>query len=117
MIFPPSCLLSEPDDVGAGDMVMVAYFAPPHPGEETLRVVRVGLSLVAEAIGFLVVDPMERSEASAESVPTRRLIGIQRSLRRNALADKAQRIGRVAEDAGERPAAALADDNNNLPLT
>jgi hypothetical protein len=115
MIFPPSCFLSEPDEIGPGDTVMVAYFAPPHPGEETLRVVRVGLSLVAEAMGFLVVDPMENG-ASAESVSTRRLIGIQRSLRRNMLADKAQRTGRVTEDAGERPTAALADDNN-LPLT
>ena len=97
-------------------MVMVAYLAPAHPGEETLRVVRVGLSLVAEAIGFLVVDPME-SEAGAESVPTSRLIGIQRGLRRNALADKAQRIGLITKDAGERSTAALADDNNNLPLT
>jgi hypothetical protein len=116
MIFPPSCLLSEPDEIGAGDMVMVAYLAPPHPGEETLRVVRVGLSLVVEAMGFLVVGPME-SEAGAESVPTHRLIGIQRSLRRNALADKARRGGPVTKDAGERPAAALADHDNDLPLT
>ena len=60
MILAPRSFLSEADQVRAGDVVMVAYFAPPHPGEETLRVVRVGLSFVAEAVGFLMVDPMQR---------------------------------------------------------
>jgi hypothetical protein len=115
MIFPPTCLLSEPDEIGTGDVVMVAYLAPTHTGEEAFRVVRVGLSRVAEAVGFIVVDPME-SEASAESVSARRLIGIQRSLRRNAAADKAQRVGLVTEDAGERTAATLGDHDHDLPL-
>jgi hypothetical protein len=115
MIVPPDSLLSEPDELPAGAPVMVAYLAPPRPGEETPRVVRVNLSLVAEAMGFLAVAPVER-EASADSDATSRLIGIQRNLRRNALADKAQRAGLVAEYAGERPAATLSDDDNNLPL-
>jgi hypothetical protein len=58
MILSPSDLLNEPEQTEASDKVMVAYFASPHPGEETLRVVRVGLSRVLEAIGFLVVHPV-----------------------------------------------------------
>lgn len=60
MIFMPSRFLREADQIWPGDMVMVAYLATPHPREEAFRVVRVGLSFVAEAIGFLMVDPMKR---------------------------------------------------------
>jgi hypothetical protein len=43
----------------AGDMMMTD-FATPHPGEKAFRVVRVRLRGVAEAVGFLVVDPVQR---------------------------------------------------------
>jgi hypothetical protein len=59
MILSPSSLLNEPEQIEACDMVMVAYFASPHPGGGTLRVVRVGLSSVLETISFLVVDPTQ----------------------------------------------------------
>jgi hypothetical protein len=58
MILPPSRPFSEPEQIGASDEVMVAYFAPPRPGEDP-RVVRVGLGRVLEAVGFLVVDPLQ----------------------------------------------------------
>ncbi|HTW51048.1 MAG TPA: hypothetical protein VME45_04035 [Stellaceae bacterium] len=60
MIVMPSGLLCETPEIRTGDMVTVAYLAPPHPGEETYRVIRVGLSLVAKAMDFLVVAPMQR---------------------------------------------------------
>ena len=53
MIFAPRRLLGETYEIRTGDMVMVAYLGPAHPGEEALSVIRVGLSLVAEAVGFL----------------------------------------------------------------
>jgi hypothetical protein len=67
--------LGETYEIGTGDMVMVAYLASPHPGEETFGVIRMGLSLVAEAIGFLVVDPV-KFVPGMERVPCRSLIGI-----------------------------------------
>ena len=36
-------------------MVMVAYLAPQHQGEEANRIVHVHLSIAAEAIGFLMI--------------------------------------------------------------
>jgi hypothetical protein len=59
MILAPCRFLSEPEQIRACDMVMVAYFAPAHTGEKTLSVIRVGLRFVAEAIGFLVVDAVK----------------------------------------------------------
>ena len=72
MIVPPSRLPGEPDELEAGDTVMVAYLAPPLPGEEACRVVRVELSLVAEAMGFLVVDPAP-GETAVEPIAGDRL--------------------------------------------
>jgi hypothetical protein len=57
MVFAPRRLLGETYEIRTGDAVMVAYLAPPFPGEEAFGVIRVGLSLVAETVGFLVVDP------------------------------------------------------------
>jgi hypothetical protein len=98
MIFTPRGFLSEPDEIGTGDTVMVAYLAPPHPENETLRVVRVGLNFVAEAMGFLVVDPAQR-DAGAEHIPARRL-GMEGGPWGDMLAGEAQRSGLVAEHAG-----------------
>jgi hypothetical protein len=60
MILRPSRFLREPNEMRASDMVMVAYFAPPHAEEEARSVVRVGLRFVFETIGFLVVNPVQR---------------------------------------------------------
>ncbi len=57
MVFAPRRLLGETYEIWTGDAVMVAYLAPPHPGEEAFGIIRIGLSLVAETIGFLVIDP------------------------------------------------------------
>ena len=46
MILAPCRFLREPDQVRAGDVVMVADLGPAHPREETLRVVRVRLRFV-----------------------------------------------------------------------
>ena len=98
MIFAPRRLLREPDEIWTGDVVMVAYLAPPHPGEKAFRVICVGLSLVKEAIGFFVVDPVQ-GEPSCQSVPRSSLIGVERRLRRDPLANKVERIALVAEHA------------------
>ena len=63
MILTPCRFLREPEQIRASDMVMVAYFAPAHTGEEAFTLIRVGLRFVAEAVGFLMIDPME-SEAA-----------------------------------------------------
>lgn len=60
MTFPRNGLLREAHEIATGDTVMVAYLAPPRPGEDTSRVIRQGLSRVAPALGFLVVDPAQR---------------------------------------------------------
>ena len=73
MVFVPSRLLGETYEIRTGDMVMVAYLGPTHPGEEALGFIRMGLSLVAEAVGFLVVDPAKLAPGMA-CVPCRSLI-------------------------------------------
>jgi hypothetical protein len=55
MVLSPGRFSGKPYEIHTGDVVMVAYLVATHPGEETYRVIRVGLSLVAEAIGFLMV--------------------------------------------------------------
>jgi hypothetical protein len=99
MVFAPRRLLGETYEIWTGDVVMVAYPASPHPGEEALGVIRVGLSLVAEAIGFLVIDPMQFIPGM-ERVPCRSLIGIKRGFGCDPLADEGERIRLVTEDAG-----------------
>ena len=59
MVFAPSGLSGESYEIRTGDMVMVAYFASPHAGEETFGIIRVGLGLVLETVGFPMVDPMK----------------------------------------------------------
>ena len=47
MILAPCGLLREPNQVQAGNMMMMADFAAPHPREETLGVVRMRLGFIA----------------------------------------------------------------------
>ena len=61
MVFAPRSFLGNTYEIRTGDVVMVAYLAPPRPGEEGFGLIRVGLSLVAETIGFLAVDSVERT--------------------------------------------------------
>lgn len=63
MIPSPRGLLRKPNKAKSGDVVMVAYLAPAHGEEKASHVVFVNLSVVAEAMGFLVVDPMQRAPA------------------------------------------------------
>jgi hypothetical protein len=71
MIFTPRRFLSETYEIWTGDAVMVSYLVAPHPGKETFRIIHVGLSLVAEAMGFLRVYPAQREPRGAH--PARRL--------------------------------------------
>ena len=99
MIFAPSRFLGKTYEIRTGDMVMVAYLAPPHPGEEAFSVIRVGLSLVAKAVGFLVVDPVQ-CVSRVQDIPGGGFIGVERVLRRDPLADEGERVGLVADYAG-----------------
>jgi len=59
MVFAPRSFLGNTYEIRTGDVVMVAYLAPPRPGEEGFGLIRVGLSLVAETVGFLAIDPVK----------------------------------------------------------
>ncbi|HWB52291.1 MAG TPA: hypothetical protein VG651_24505 [Stellaceae bacterium] len=96
MTFSPNGFPGETDETAAGDMARVAYFAPPHPGEEACRVVRVGLGLVFAAMGFLVVDPGQR-EAGAVRFPAGRFVGAEGGVRGSPPAERVRRVDRVAE--------------------
>jgi hypothetical protein len=48
--------LRETYEIRTGDLVMVAYLTPRDPEEEVFDILRVGLTLVAETMGFLIVD-------------------------------------------------------------
>jgi len=99
MVFAPRRPLNETYEIWTGDAVMVAYLAPPHRGEQAFRVIRVGLSLVAETMGFFVVNPVRR-EPNRQSVPRTSLVGIERGLRGDKLADEVGRVSHVPEHAG-----------------
>jgi hypothetical protein len=75
MMSQPSGFLREMAKAGTDDTVMVAYFAPPRSPEEPRRVVRVGLNVVAEAMGFLVVDHAKR-RSSGQGSPRRSLVSV-----------------------------------------
>jgi hypothetical protein len=68
MIPAPRSFLRESEKIRVSDMIVVAYFATTHTGEETLGVIRVGLGYVAETIGLLAVDPRQRL-AGATYIP------------------------------------------------
>jgi hypothetical protein len=68
MIPASRSFLREPEKIRASDMIVVAYFAMTHAGEETHSVIRVGLGYVAETIGFLAIDPRQRT-AGAKYIP------------------------------------------------
>ena len=99
MIFTPRGLPCKTDEIRTGDTVMVAYLTPPYPGKEAFGIVRVGLSLVAEAIDFLMVDTVHLV-SGMKCVPGGGFIGIQRGFRRDAVTNEGQCIGFVAEHAG-----------------
>ena len=81
MTTSPNGFQHKPIKSRSGHIVMVAYLAPAHTGEKALRVVWVNLRLVAEAMGFLVVDPMLRNR-----------------VRRNALADEGPLAGPLGQN-------------------
>jgi hypothetical protein len=93
----PRRFLSETHEIWTGDAVMVSYLVPPHPGKETLYVIRVGLSLVAEAMGFLMVYPAQR-EPRVERIPRGGFIGAERRPRNDPLVNAGERVNFVAED-------------------
>jgi hypothetical protein len=61
MIFTSSGFLSESDEVRAGNVVVVSDLASPHPREERLGGIRMGLEFfVFQAVCVFVVDPVHR---------------------------------------------------------
>lgn len=55
MILAPRHLLSEPDQVRAGYVMVMSDLRPAHPGEETLGIIHAS---AVEQIGLLVIDPL-----------------------------------------------------------
>ncbi|HVH78998.1 MAG TPA: hypothetical protein VM782_06395 [Stellaceae bacterium] len=98
MIVQSRGFLREADQAATGD-ICVAYLVPAPPGEDALRVVRVNLGFVLEALDFLSVDPVQR-KADANRLPARGHTGIECPLRREPSAKKVRRISLVAELAG-----------------
>jgi hypothetical protein len=99
MIFAARGLLCETHEIRTGDMVMVAYPAPPHPGGSSFRIICVGLSLVAEAVGFLMIYPV-RGVASVKRVPGSGFVGVKRVLRHDPLPDEGECVGLVTGHGG-----------------
>src|SRR5271155_1743061 len=97
MIFTPRRFPSETYEIWTRDAVMVSYLVAPHPGKEASRVIRVGLSLVAEAMGFLRVYPVQR-EPRVERIPRSGFIGVERGLRHDPPAKEGESVSLVAED-------------------
>ena len=99
MIFSPRRFMTKPDQVAAGDAVMVAYLAAPYPGEKTLRVVRMNLGSLLEAMGFFAADPVQR-RAGAQRVPPNCFVGTQGGPRGDARVPAAPRVGVAGRRAG-----------------
>jgi hypothetical protein len=78
-------------EIRTGDTIRVAYLAPSDPGEEIFRVIYVGLSLVAEAIDFLVFDPV-RHEPDGQGIQRSGLIGIEYCPRRDPPAGECESL-------------------------
>jgi hypothetical protein len=58
VILPPCRFLRKTYQVGAGDMMMVTDLRAPHPAEKAFGVVGINL-LFRDAVGFLMVDPVQ----------------------------------------------------------
>jgi len=99
MTFAPRGLLCETHEIRTGDMVMVAYPAPPHPGGNSFRIICVGLSLVAEAVGFLMIYPVQGA-ASIKRAPGSGFVGAKRVSRHDPLPDDGECVGLVTEHSG-----------------
>jgi hypothetical protein len=68
MVLPPRRFAIEMYEIRTGDTVMVAFVAPTRSRREPYRVIRVGMSLVTEALGFLEVDPRESESDGSVSL-------------------------------------------------
>jgi hypothetical protein len=76
MVLPPRRFAIEMYEIRTGDTVMVAFVAPTRSRREPYRVIRVGMSLVTEALGFLGADSVE-SEPDGSVNPRRSLVSVQ----------------------------------------
>ena len=113
MILAPRRFLREPYQVRAGEMMMVANLGPPHAAEKRFGVV--AMDAVAEAIRFLMVDPVHR-EAAAQSVPRTAFVGINFGALGDPGTDEVERRDFGGEHAGKRLAVPLADHHHDLAL-
>ena len=91
--------LGETYDIWTGDPVMVAYLAPRHPEEEHFDVIRVGLTLVAETIDFLIVDPKQRGTA-LPCTPIDGVVGAASDMEQHLLSDEVKRVDLIAAYVG-----------------
>jgi len=115
VILPPRALLREADQVGASYVVVMPKLAAPHAGEKRLCEVRVDLVRTAEAIGFFVIDTMQRL-SGVQRIPRGSFVGIQLGSTRDLATDEGQRLYLAMEHARQRPSVALADHDYDLAL-
>ena len=105
-ILAPGGLLGVADQVGAGDVVVVAKFGTTQAGEVGLRAVGAG---AVDAVAVLVVDP-PHGEPGLQRVPGRALIGMNHRCRSDPLADAGNSGVLGGEDLRQGAATALAHD-------
>jgi hypothetical protein len=75
VILTPSGLLGVPQEVRAGDMVVVADFSAAHPREKFLCPIRAS---AVEALGFLMIYALH-FKAGMKIIPCGRIVGIDDS--------------------------------------
>ena len=117
VVLAPGCLLCEPKQVRAGDVVMMADFTPAHVREEALGGIGVDLMLAAQAVGFVMIDPVQGVPAVTLG-PRAGGIRVQGCSLRHLPTNEAQSLNLAAEYTGNCLAAfaALADDDHHLAL-
>src|SRR4051812_44364821 len=97
--------------------MVMSNLAPTHPAEEALGGIGVDFIIAAQAVGLVVIDPVQCVSA-IKLIPGAGGICVQDRPLRHLPADEVQRLGLVAEYTGKSLAvlAALADHNNHFAL-
>ncbi len=103
-VLPPCRFLGVADEIGAGDVVMVAKLGTAQAGEVGLRPVGAG---AVDAVAVLVVDPLH-GEPGMKRVPGRALVGVHHGAVGDPLADGRHGGLLAAKHLRQRAAVALA---------
>ena len=111
-VLAPGCLLGVAEQVGPGDVMMVAEFGPAQAGEVGLCAVRAG---TVDAVSVLVIDALH-GKAGMQRVPSRAFIGMDGRSFGNTLADAAQGCVFRGEHLRQRAAATLAHHHDGAAL-